>query len=329
MCNFPIGAVNPFDKNLNQSQQPNYSAVAGTSSYQSGSNNAYNVVMEDSDVSFETDDEDYPPGPPLNDAELEIGLNKLRNVRSSDPTRGQPPPEGQGYASVLIKFTLLITGPPQEDCSICMESLQNESGFGSNLRGVLSLTKCHHMFHSACLQQMVKDSPHHLQCPSCKTFHGHKIGIQPAGEMRVRSIHRPLPGYNDCSTIEINYNINSGTQGPEHPSPGQRYTAVGFPRVGYLPNNTKGRKVLSLLTKAFQRRLIFTVGTSVTSGMQNVVTWNEIHHKTEFQARSGHGYPDPNYLDNVLMELSLHGVTDADENSSLKNNFQPFTITAP
>ena len=68
-------------------------------------------------------------------------------------------------------------------------------------------------------------------------------------------------------------------------------------------------QVLSLLKKAWERRLTFTIGTSVTTGELNTVVWNEIHHKTEFGSNhSGHGYPDPNYLDNVLAELSVHGV---------------------
>lgn len=32
-------------------------------------------------------------------------------------------------------------------------------------------------------------------------------------------------------------------QGPEHPHPGRRFTSRGFPRVGYLPDNDRGRKV--------------------------------------------------------------------------------------
>ena len=58
------------------------------------------------------------------------------------------------------------------------------------------------------------------------------------------------------------------------------------------------------------RRLTFTIGTSVTTGEPDVVVWNEIHHKTEMTNRSGHGYPDPNYLSNVTLELAAHGVTD-------------------
>lgn len=60
---------------------------------------------------------------------------------------------------------------------------------------------------------------------------------------------------------------------------------------------------------AWDRRLIFTIGTSSTTGESDTVVWNEIHHKTEFGSNlTGHGYPDPNYLDNVMRELSAQGV---------------------
>lgn len=35
-----------------------------------------------------------------------------------------------------------------------------------------------------------------------------------------------------------------------------------------------------MLERAFKHRLIFTVGFSRTSGKDNMVTWNDIHHKT-------------------------------------------------
>ena len=55
---------------------------------------------------------------------------------------------------------------------------------------------------------------------------------------------------------------------------------TGLSRQGYLPDNSEGRAVLGLLKKAFEHRLIFTVGVSRSSGKDNVVTWNDIHHKT-------------------------------------------------
>ena len=63
-----------------------------------------------------------------------------------------------------------------------------------------------------------------------------------------------------------------------HPNPGRHFT--GTSRTAYLPNNTEGKKVLGLLKKAFDARLTFTIGTSVTTGATGMVTWNDIHHKT-------------------------------------------------
>lgn len=67
-------------------------------------------------------------------------------------------------------------------------------------------------------------------------------------------------------------------QQPEHPNPGVRYP--GTDRVAYLPDSPEGNRVLGLLRRAFEQRLIFTIGTSMTTGLQNVITWNDIHHKT-------------------------------------------------
>ena len=63
-----------------------------------------------------------------------------------------------------------------------------------------------------------------------------------------------------------------------HPNPGKPYK--GTMRVAYLPDNSEGQKVLKLLMKAFEARLVFTIGRSVTTGLEDIVTWNDIHHKT-------------------------------------------------
>ena len=71
--------------------------------------------------------------------------------------------------------------------------------------------------------------------------------------------------------------------------------------------------MFKLLQVAWKRRLTFTIGTSVTTGSTDTIVWNEIHHKTEARGNStGHGYPDDNYLDNVLAEMAAQGVEDVD-----------------
>nr|XP_027327868.1 probable E3 ubiquitin-protein ligase DTX2 isoform X4 [Anas platyrhynchos] len=222
---------------------------------------------------------------------------------------------------VVRKYLEELKGTPaDEDCIICMEKLASPSGYGdacecSTIKPEMvgRLTSCQHSFHMLCVLAMYsngnKDGS--LQCPSCKTIYGEKTGTQPKGRMEVSTFPQSLPGHKDCGTIQIVYHISRGIQGPEHPNPGMPYTARGFPRYCYLPDNEKGRKVLELLKVAWKRRLIFTVGTSSTTGESNTVVWNEIHHKTEMDTNlSGHGYPDPNYLDNVLAELAAQGVTE-------------------
>ena len=89
------------------------------------------------------------------------------------------------------------------------------------------------------------------------------------------SIFSLFTGY---GTIVISYHFPSGVQGREHPNPGQRYE--GTSRTAYLPDTREGREVLHLLRRAFDARLLFTVGTSNTTGRSNQITWNDIHHKT-------------------------------------------------
>ncbi|KAM4796746.1 putative E3 ubiquitin-protein ligase DTX2 isoform 2-T2 [Rhinophrynus dorsalis] len=221
---------------------------------------------------------------------------------------------------VVKKYLENIDKPPDEDCIICMETLNSASGYTDSLdcktvkpTAVGKLKKCGHTFHQLCMIAMYsngnKDGS--LQCPACKTIYGEKTGTQPKGKMEIFFIPQPLPGHHDCGTIHIVYTINPGTQGPEHPNPGKPYSARGFPRHCYLPDSSKGRMVLELLKVAWARRLIFTIGVSSTTGESDTVVWNEIHHKTEMNSNmSGHGYPDPNYLDNVIAELSAQGVSE-------------------
>ncbi|CAJ1063223.1 probable E3 ubiquitin-protein ligase DTX2 isoform X2 [Xyrichtys novacula] len=248
---------------------------------------------------------------------ISVQLNGSTSVSSALAASAQRPEE------VIQRYMEVVTGVPDEDCIICMDQLSNPSGYetASTEEGGQSILpdtvgkfiKCGHTLHMLCMLAMynngTKDGS--LQCPSCKTIYGEKTGTQPKGKMEIYSIAQSLPGHPDCGTIQIIYSIPPGIQGPEHPNPGQPFTCRGFPRFCFLPDNDKGRKVLELLKVAWMRRLIFTVGTSSTTGEPDTVVWNGIHHKTEMMSNlSGHGYPDPNYLDNVLSELASQGVTE-------------------
>ncbi|KAG8008496.1 putative E3 ubiquitin-protein ligase DTX2 [Nibea albiflora] len=218
---------------------------------------------------------------------ISVQLNGSTSVSSALAASSQRPEE------VIQRYMEVVAGAPDEDCIICMDQLSNPSGYETPSteeggQSILSDTvgkfiKCGHTLHMLCMLAMynngTKDGS--LQCPSCKTIYGEKTGTQPKGKMEIYSIAQSLPGHPDCGTIQIIYSIPPGIQ------------------------------VLELLKVAWMRRLIFTVGTSSTTGEPDTVVWNGIHHKTEMMSNlSGHGYPDPNYLDNVLSELASQGVTE-------------------
>ena len=88
-----------------------------------------------------------------------------------------------------------------------------------------------------------------------------------------------LPGHQGFNTIKITYHIPSGVQGPSHPHPGRQFS--GDTRHAYLPDSPEGKEVLLLLNRAFDAKLIFTVGKSTTHNKDNTIIWNsDIHHKT-------------------------------------------------
>ncbi len=94
------------------------------------------------------------------------------------------------------------------------------------------------------------------------------MGDMPNGTMTWKShnFHNvPLEGYTaaTCPTvIEINYNIPSGKL-----KDGTKFH--GTNRTAFLPGSSEGVKVFSMLVEAFRRRLIFKVGTSISTGAQN------------------------------------------------------------
>lgn len=234
-------------------------------------------------------------------AEAALDRNKRQdNLQSSlseggavDSNRRQPLlPECKPASNSDV----MTSKPMDEDktCPICLEEIE-----------IRETLKCKHSFCKDCIDQAFTTKS---ACPVCGEVYGELKGNQPdGGRMTHRSMSTHLPGYEKYDAIEIHYIIPDGIQVKEHPQPGQKYH--GTTRTAYLPNNPEGKKVLKLLQRAFNQRLIFTVGTSSTTGRSNVVTWNDIHHKTSTHGgASGFGYPDPTYLARVQDELKAKGI---------------------
>uniref|UniRef100_A0A3Q2DNG5 E3 ubiquitin-protein ligase n=1 Tax=Cyprinodon variegatus TaxID=28743 RepID=A0A3Q2DNG5_CYPVA len=182
----------------------------------------------------------------------------------------------------------------EDPCLICLSQFTNKEQL-----------RCKHAFCKECLQRAVQHSG--PICPICKDVFGVVKGNQPDGTMKWKKhYHADLPGFPGCGYIEISYYIPGGLQTENHPKPGQYF--AGTTRTAYLPNNKEGNKVLRLLKKAFDQKLIFTVGESRTTGAEKAVIWNDIHHKTSTTGGPHFGYPDETYLSRVKEELKAKGI---------------------
>ncbi|XP_035633812.1 E3 ubiquitin-protein ligase DTX3L-like isoform X2 [Oncorhynchus keta] len=186
-------------------------------------------------------------------------------------------------------------GPEDDNCSICMDRFINKRKLS-----------CSHEFCTECLRKAVTFSG--PRCPLCKDVFGKVEGDQPEGTMKVKhERHHCIPGYLGYGMIVISYDIPSGKQTKKHSNPGKGF--IGTHRIAYLPDNQEGNEVLKLLKRAFNQKLIFTVGTSRTTGTDDCVTWNDIHHKTNIDGGAQvFGYPDPDYLSRVKSELKAKGI---------------------
>lgn len=158
-----------------------------------------------------------------------------------------------------------------------------------------------HWFHLSCVKGMMAGKEW-LKCPVCMKMYGVVTGDQPDGRMTHR-VHPvgdcAIEGFELCATIEMRFSFHDGIQTADHKDPGKPYT--GTQRTAFLPDNDEGRDIFRMMRIAWERRLLFTIGDSLTSGRTNTVTWNGIHMKTH---RSGgtdrHGYPDETYFKSAI-----------------------------
>ena len=209
------------------------------------------------------------------------------------------------------------TSKEREKCPICLCEfyddvdsdnknfvLQPMQVYISHEIEVVKLFRCEdHFYHIECLNNLIKDkNGGGFKCAMCQKIYGILEGTMPPGTMTAKiSKSSRCDGYPHDKTIVIYYHIPSGYQN------GKSFS--GTSRTCYLPNNKEGREVLALLKIAFDRKLTFVVGTSVTTGQKNTVVWNGIHHKTSLTGGTNYyGYPDPTYFNRVKEELASKGV---------------------
>jgi deltex-like protein len=126
--------------------------------------------------------------------------------------------------------------------------------------------------------------------------------------MDVSSLAKALPGELVQLTYVIVYQFPDGVQDKRHPNPGVPYK--GTFRRAFIPGGTdEGRKVLAKFLKAWDQRVLLTVGRSMTTNIDNCVVWSGIHHKTSiYGGPTCFGFPDIDYLKRVTDELAEAGV---------------------
>ncbi|XP_075255114.1 putative E3 ubiquitin-protein ligase DTX2 isoform X2 [Convolutriloba macropyga] len=181
----------------------------------------------------------------------------------------------------------------KDNCPICLldfddvyEDLPDEDKRANKVPTTVAVRlPCKHPLHLDCTKEIFKNNnKQFLTCPICKkVFGGVMTGTQPeGGTMSYSVIPLSCAGYESCSSYQIIYN---------------------FPR--------NGQQLVKMLKVAFDRRLVFTIGTSHTTGQPDSVVWGGVHHKTS-QNGGAHGFPDPFHLISLRDELNALNVTEAD-----------------
>ena len=238
------------------------------------------------------------------------------------------------YLSQITKFFLISpleilykeqhgifnkTTEEREKCSICLCEfyddiikdtkdiiLQDFVLYFNHEIDVVKLYKCEdHFYHIECLLNYIQKKTG-FKCAICQKIYGIIKGDMPPGTMTaIVNDKLKCDGYQNKGTIIVNYTIKSGN------FKGKKYK--GTNRMSYIPNTKNGRILLGLLKIAFDRKLTFIIGTSVTTGKTDTIVWNGIHHKTNITGGpTKYGYPDPTYFNRVLEELASKGVNKDD-----------------
>ncbi|XP_043961188.1 E3 ubiquitin-protein ligase DTX3L1 [Gambusia affinis] len=129
---------------------------------------------------------------------------------------------------------------------------------------------------------------------------------QPEGKMNLEILHKKMQGFPDANTLKITYIFPKGIQSEKHPHPGQPYAQRQV--WTYLPENHEGRTVVSLLEKAFNKQLLFTIATNESG--EDVITPASVLLKIQHEEEGDiiEGYPDANYLKTLSKELRSKGI---------------------
>ena len=188
---------------------------------------------------------------------------------------------------------------PGDECEICLEDMNNGVA-------VSKITRCVHRFHTDCIRRACMVCQ---RCPICRVCGPNMEGNCPPGRMVWEvsdKLKGKIAGYENCGVIVITYTMNYGVQDDRHQNPGAFYEGIRW--TAYLPDNLQGNRVLGLFKQAWKMKRTFTIGRSLALGLDNRITWNDIHHKTSLEPNKEFGYPDPTYLKRVIEDMKAMGI---------------------
>lgn len=214
---------------------------------------------------------------------------------------------------VMMADTALIK--EDDTCSICMESLWLSKytrtpecqPAGMNHYPVSPKVCDMHCFHYGCLADWLKQKQ---VCPLCRTHLVQLTGYQPVSPLnRATVVHEisRLPGYETVGTLTLEYFIAAGVQTLNDPLPGHRFDS--FTIQTYLPDNSEGAHVATLLDTAWRRGLLFRIGYNAVTKCMDTIVVNGLELKRFRRGgHAGYGYPDPSYMSRMRQDLMEIGI---------------------
>jgi hypothetical protein len=131
-----------------------------------------------------------------------------------------------------------------------------------------------------------------VKCPCCSAVFGDRLGNCPDGRISVKQ----SPGWHTVTLI-TDAGVSEGTP----------YRADT--RTVYFEDTQELRdlSIIERVESAYDRRLVLSVGTSVSNGTFGVV-WSGLMHFKTSTSPGAHGYPAPGYLPRLDADLKRLGI---------------------
>jgi len=177
-----------------------------------------------------------------------------------------------------------------------------------------------HFFHKQCISQQlqsekVNDDSYIVRCCICNKQYGSRYGDMPNGEMSwTRRKQEDCEGYEGAGCYQIIYKIQDVSY-----KDGSKYLDYKV----YLPGNTQGKKWLALLILLFQHRFTFQTAKLINNPDKVSTFWGQIQHKSNTKGGGPNGFPDFNYLNDLISGCRTLGIScdeKDDINKLIKEN---------